>query len=581
VLAAAVVLLWRRELLGPTVRTLAPMIIPSSWLPAPRHTAQAAVLERELLALSTLVVETEQGRLLPASDQVLVVVNQGLIQQLLTTLTPAEYVVLDKYRVRVDKATVSFEDGLALVRLDGRVSLAGVMEPEVFAELTAFGDLQLAEQQLAAGVLRARIHLIGVEARRVEVVVRTRDAEALVRELSRAKLEEFAALASSVEIPVAQQHEITIPAAAGHGPLRIQSDSIPVRLSVLDVAAFHQRLWISMAVSMGTAAPPRVTPRARAPSAPARGRKAPGDPRQLHVALHRRLEELIEKEPRLLEAERTPGDIVAALSTAVARDLLREVAQRYLDRVEVELSDIEVDKAGSIEKDTFFGRMHGDWKARVRIQRVRGVLRAGTPRVDFNEGNWMIAAMPVSLEGGQGIGDVAFSWDAHSLAKLVCRDFEVSQPIDGRVLPNQTPLTARFLLSASPGALRAEPRFEASFRLHVELSRRSWDAVREKLEQQDTLLKCGIALDPDNAMSFLHELVDHGFRVRLPSHLLRPIRLQTPLNESVDVQDRRVHVEVARSNLRVTPEALWYSATLQLGAPGRVEQPPPSIPHAF
>jgi hypothetical protein len=573
-------MLWRRELLGPTVRTLAPIIFPRSWLRAPGRSGQEAVLERELQALSTLVVETEQGRLLPASDQVLVVVNQALVQQLLTALTPAEYAVLDKYRVRVEKASVSFEDGLALVRLDGRVSLAGVMEPEVFAELTVFGDLQLAEQQLSAGVLRGRIHLIAVEARRVEVVMRTRDAEALVRELSRAKLEEFAALASSVEIPVAQQHQITIPGAGPDGPVRIEQDSIPVRLSILDVAAFHQRLWISMVVSMGTAVPPRVAPRARVAGGPARSRKPPADARQLHVALHNRLEELLAREPRLLEAERTQGDIVAAVSTAVAKDLLREVARRYLDRVVLELSGIEVDKGGTIEKDTFFGRMHGDWKARVTIHRVRGVLRAGAPRIDFSEGNWMAAAMPVSLEGGQGVGTVDFSWDAHSLAKLVCRDFAVTQPIDGRVLPDQTPLTARFLLSASPGALRAEPHFEASFRLHVELSRRSWAAVQEKLESQDTLMKCGIALDPDKAVSFLRELVDRGFRVRLPRHLMRPIRLETPLNESVDVQDRRVQVAVARSGLRTTPEALWYSASLRLGVPGRVEEPPAPIPHA-
>ena len=549
------------------MRTLAPIILPESWVRPSGRSTQQALLDRERLALSTLVVETEQGRLLPGSDQVLVVVNQSLIQQLLTALTPAEYVVLEKYRVRVEKASVAFENGLALVRLDGRVSLSGVMEPEVFAELTVFGDLQPAEQQLSAGVLRARINLIAVEARRVEVVVRTRDAEALVRELSRAKLEEFAALASSLELPIAQQHEITIPAAAD-GPVRIQADSIPVRLTIRDVAAFHQRLWISMAVSTGTAAAPQITPRARVAAGGAGGQKPPRDARQFLAAMHQRLEELVAKEPRLLEAERMEGDIVASLSTAVAKDVLSEVARRYLDRVVLELSSIEVDKAGSLEKDTFLGHMRGDWKARITIHRVRGVLRAGPPRVDFAEGNWITAAMSVSIEGGQGVGTVEFSWDAHSLAKLVCRDFTVSQPFDGRVLPEQTPLTARFLLAAAPGSLRAEPRFEASFRLHVALSQRSWAAVREKLEAQDTLLKCGIALDPDKAMVYLHELVDHGFRVRLPPRLLRPIHLQTPVNESVDVQDRKVQVKVARSGLRTTSEAIWYSASLQLTTPG-------------
>jgi hypothetical protein len=39
-------------------------------------------------------------------------------------------------------------------------------------------------------------------------------------------------------------------------------------------------------------------------------------------------------------------------------------------------------------------------------------------------------------------------------------------------------------------------------------------------------------------------------------------------------------VKVARSGLRTTPEALWYSASLELTAPGPRARPEPT-PHAF
>ena len=97
-----------------------------------------------------------------------------------------------------------------------------------------------------------------LHARRVDVVMSSHQAEGLVEELSRTRLEAFAALASSLEIPVRQQLEITIPAVGPEGPVRIAAASLPLRLRLLGVQAFHGKLWISMEASTGA-------PAARAP----------------------------------------------------------------------------------------------------------------------------------------------------------------------------------------------------------------------------------------------------------------------------------------------------------------------------
>ncbi len=61
------------------------------------------------------------------------------------------------------------------MRLDGRGCLVGAGEA-VVADLAVFGDLEILREQPQAAVLRARINLIAVDARRVEVVGR-RDAD--------------------------------------------------------------------------------------------------------------------------------------------------------------------------------------------------------------------------------------------------------------------------------------------------------------------------------------------------------------------------------------------------------------------
>ena len=78
------------------------------------------------------------------------------------------------------RPSVSFEDGFALVRLEGRASLVG-REQDVFADVTVYGDLDVERTQQQADVLQARIRLLAVDARRVAVVVESPPGEAARR----------------------------------------------------------------------------------------------------------------------------------------------------------------------------------------------------------------------------------------------------------------------------------------------------------------------------------------------------------------------------------------------------------------
>jgi hypothetical protein len=158
----------------PTFRTVPWFLVAAVWagpgchreLPPP--VADEAVRQRQRDGLQSLLEESERGPLVPF-DRVLVVVDQALVQDLLSTAIPYERVV-SRYRVRVTGATVRFEDGFALVRLDGRASLAASPEAAAFADISVFGGFDVTDVDPESGLLRGEVRVIAVDARRVTVL---------------------------------------------------------------------------------------------------------------------------------------------------------------------------------------------------------------------------------------------------------------------------------------------------------------------------------------------------------------------------------------------------------------------------
>jgi hypothetical protein len=214
---------------------------------APRLGAEAAIAQRQGEGLRRLLVEAEKGPLIKPGD-VTVVVDERLVQDLLSSVLPLERVVGGRYRIRLTKATVRFEDGFALVRLGGRATLEGKDESYASADLDVAGGLDVVDLDPRTGVLRGQVKIIAVDAQRVAVLgVRApREAQRMVEDLGRERLESFSDLLSGLEIPVRVEREIALPAVSGEAGLRIGADIIPLRARIADVESFRGRLWVSI-----------------------------------------------------------------------------------------------------------------------------------------------------------------------------------------------------------------------------------------------------------------------------------------------------------------------------------------------
>jgi hypothetical protein len=216
--------------------------------------AERAVLERRREGLAGLMAAAHRGSLLPF-DKMVVAVDERLVRQVIAATLPFERVIVDRYRIRVSRADVHFDDGFGLVRLDGEASFADRPETEGHAEVTVFGGLDVVALDPESGILRGAVRIIALDARRVNVYgVRSSVVEDLVEQLGREKLDAFSALASSIEIPVRLEGRVTLP-AVGPGEVRIEAATIPVRAAVADVKAFRGKLWVSVDISTDSATP--------------------------------------------------------------------------------------------------------------------------------------------------------------------------------------------------------------------------------------------------------------------------------------------------------------------------------------
>lgn len=219
---------------------------------ADRLPAEEAVRQRQHAALESLLAEP--GPLVPF-ERVLVIVDQELVQHLLASAVPYEQVI-GRYRVRVTGASVRFEDGFALVRLDGRASVAEGPGAAAFADVSIYGGLDVVEIDPDAGLLRGAVTVIAVDVRRLAVLGlgAPEDAASMIEELGRERLEAFSVLASRLEIPVRLERAVTLPGVGPEGGVRIAPAEVPLELGLTQVRALRGKLWVSVHAAVGSAA---------------------------------------------------------------------------------------------------------------------------------------------------------------------------------------------------------------------------------------------------------------------------------------------------------------------------------------
>jgi hypothetical protein len=282
--------------------------------------------------------------------------------------------------------------------------------------------------------------------------------------------------------------------------------------------------------------------------------------------LHQRLDELAAADPWLAHALARPGDVQVAIRSELATTLVREVVRRYLDRVELDLAlEKQVHQEGKVQVGTLFGKMKaGEWAADVVVHRVRGVMSAAPPRLAVAAQDRVSVSLPVSLRKAQGSATVRFTWDGRGVASVVCRDFQVTRHVNGRLLAEEYTLSGSVRLAAGPQSVRAEPVFpNRAFRLKVDLLPASWSEVRAAVDEQDKLLRCGLAIDPKDVLPRLSQLLRDGFEIKLPRAVFRPVDLPGSVGGVVSLAGRTVELTLATEAVEMTPAAIWYSASVR------------------
>jgi len=204
----------------------------------PASSVEETVLAQQTVALQALVDAADRSTLL-SFKHALVVVDQGLVQDLLRAAMPIEGPI-GAFQVRLESAEASFGDGLALIHLSGKATL---VESSVAADLRVYGALEVVNIHPASGLLRCEVRVFGVDADRANVLGIDEPLRGLAEALSEGGL---ATLLRFVEIPVRIDDHLTLPALISKR-LRIREARVPIRAEVAEVKVFGGRLWVALA----------------------------------------------------------------------------------------------------------------------------------------------------------------------------------------------------------------------------------------------------------------------------------------------------------------------------------------------
>jgi hypothetical protein len=258
--------------------------------------------------------------------------------------------------------------------------------------------------------------------------------------------------------------------------------------------------------------------------------------------------------------------VVLAIRSGLIEELAGNVARRYLDRVTVDLSEIEAHDSGDLRKRTFLGRIKlGEWRVSIDVGSLKGRLRAGSPLVRVRAPDLIDVELPVDVQETEGDATLAFGWDSAGLANVVCKDFELTREIRGRVLAQRHLVSGALRIDNTGESLTLTPVFpDRRVQLKVDLTASSWDVVESALRSQDTFGKCGTLMDPDEGIVRLKELAARGIKVKLPDAIFRKVSFPTHLHKSVKVSQRTVALRLTAESLRIERATVWSSVSAQV-----------------
>jgi hypothetical protein len=274
--------------------------------------------------------------------------------------------------------------------------------------------------------------------------------------------------------------------------------------------------------------------------------------------LRTRLDALVPRDPRLAGMPKARARI--GVPTTLMRELVEKTTAGLVDQVSLELRGIKVHKEGTIKKVVTMGQYALD----VDLDRVRGRLRPGRPEVRFG-GNSVAVSVPVDVVQGTGEATVHFTWDGGGMAGAVCGDLDITRKVSGSVKPARYVLSGSVRLGVTNGQILASPRFpETRLELQVEPSDESWAMLQAVLDEKKGL--CGFVLGKVDVRKTVEQVVERGFKVRLPTERIKPLAVPVGFEPSLSVRGETLGLSVKVGQLVVTEHAFWLGADVSLAS---------------
>jgi len=207
--------------------------------------AQKVVLQREVEGLRGLADRLERGESVLPPDDVVIVVEDGLVRDLLTANLPFETTV-DKYKIRLLRADVTFR-GSPLITLEGSVTpQEGVA---VQGDVRVLGALERIRVDPASGLLSASVAVDHVDIERLAGFESFLPGGSL-DELARSVRLQLKDRIPDLAIPVKVEPSIDFPALTA-GPVQMEGATLPLEIGVSEVFAGQGRLWVAIAIKPG------------------------------------------------------------------------------------------------------------------------------------------------------------------------------------------------------------------------------------------------------------------------------------------------------------------------------------------
>lgn len=274
-------------------------------------------------------------------------------------------------------------------------------------------------------------------------------------------------------------------------------------------------------------------------------------------SLKARADTLVKNDPRILALPE--GDVVIRIPTSFIRDILEKVIEDVASHVTLRLGGIKAHVQKKVKKVVTIGEFTVD----VDIQEVVGRLGPQKPNVTFTGGKIGVA-LPVNVTDGYGKAKIHFVWDGKHVAGATCGDMDVTQVVTGKVIPAKYTVAGTVQLAMNGSQVVCTPHFpETRVRIRVSPTKESWAAVDSLLGTKGGA--CGWLLEKVNVPSILKGVTEEkGFNVKLPLSGLKPFVIPAGIRDSVSVGQRVMLVEATSNSVQILPDAILYSALVNL-----------------